>query len=132
VVDRKEADEILAALDRTLANMGLDELLPMPAWVLDQTRALAAAQMPVVDEAHVMTLLGGLFMANSAACNYADLPNTLYARRYFQGLRYIIEAVLSLLDDPPAFPLGAEPVFASWDELLSQANEWDKSRERPE
>jgi hypothetical protein len=123
VVDRKEADEILAAIDRTLANMGMTQPWEMMPWQWDQARALAAAQLPIIDEPHVMALLGGLFMGNTCACVYGDMPNMPFARRYFLGLRYTLQAVLSLLDDPP-LTTGPEPTFASWDDLLVQAEQW--------
>lgn len=119
-VSRGEADEILAGLDRTLHNMGLQNT-EYPE-LITQARSLVLAHIEKVDEDHVFHFLAGLFMGNSLACVWGDMPNTLYFRRYFIAVRSTIVGALSLLDDPPL--TDEVPAFVDWDKMMSQVQDW--------
>lgn len=125
MVTRAEVEEILGGLERTLENMGL-EPMPLPNWIDDQVRALAATKLPVVDESHVLALYTGMFIANSYACLYGGIAASPTAHRYFQAMAHTIRALLPLMDALPGSWGDPNIHFASWDDLLREVNAWDQ------
>jgi hypothetical protein len=131
VVTRAEIEEVLGGLERTLENMGV-EPARVPGWTEDQIRANAACKLPVVDESHVLALFTGMLIGNSYACLYGGIAASPTAGRYFVALTATIRALMPLMDALPGAWGDPGVTFASWDDMLKQALEWDRQQQPPE